>query len=54
MNRNEGYYWIFGFVWSDSSSWLIAYWDGNYFWYDGDDFSEDSIIEIDERQIIRN
>jgi hypothetical protein len=52
--REEGFYWVFGLSWSNNPYWFIARWDGHSFWYDGDDFSEDSIMEIDERQLVRD
>ena len=52
--REPGFYWVYGYCWSENKHWFIAHWDGNYFWYDGDDTNEDSMIEIDEIQIKRN
>jgi len=52
--REQGYYWVRKLKWSEVNIWFIAWWDGNYFWSDGDDFGEDSITEIDEKQIKRN
>jgi len=52
--REEGYYWVRGFVWNERTNWEIARWDGNGFWIDGDDFDETSMVEIDENQITRN
>lgn len=54
--REEGFYWVYGYTWSEERfrHWFIARWDGHYFWYDGDDTSEDSMIEIDERQLVRD
>jgi len=51
--REEGYYWVYGNKCFPIKSWKIYYWDGNYFWDDGDDFSEDVFGEIDEEQIVR-
>jgi hypothetical protein len=52
--RDKGYYWVFGNkCFPESKRWSIYYWDGNYFWNDGDDFSEDTFEEIDERKIVR-
>lgn len=52
--REIGYYWVFGNkCFPENKNWNIYYWDGNYFWNDNDDFSEDTFEEIDERKIIR-
>ena len=51
--REQGYYWVRKLKWSNVDRWFIAYWDGHYFWNDGDDFSQDCLEEIDEKQIIR-
>jgi hypothetical protein len=52
--REFGYYWVFGNACFPNKIWKIYYWDGDYFWNDGDDFSEDCFEEINERQIVRN
>ena len=54
MKREIGFYWVKGYTWSEKPWWFIAFWDGHYFWYDGDDTSEDSMIEIDENLLTRN
>ena len=52
--RNLGYYWVYGPTWADRKRWMIYYWDGNYFWNGGEDFSEDCFIEVDENKLTRN
>ena len=52
--RENGYYWVFGNkCFPESKKWNIYYWNGYSFWNDGDDFSEDTFEEIDERRIVR-
>ena len=51
--RQEGFYWVKGFKWSENPRWFIAQWMLNGWWYDGDDFDDDSMLEIDERLIVR-
>ena len=51
--RERGYYWCFGNKVYGSKRWNIYWWDGGYFWEEGDDFSEDCFEKIDERQIVR-
>ncbi len=55
MKRNNGYYWILenGYI-PEIKRWVIGYWDGNSFWYDGDEYSESEFIDIDETQIVRS
>lgn len=54
MKRKIGYYWTKGYTWSETKVWFISWWDGHYFWSDGDDVSEGGFVKIDERQIKRN
>jgi hypothetical protein len=52
--RTNGYYWCHNNkVYKDADKWRIYYWDGNNFWDDGDDFSEDCFETIDEETIER-
>jgi hypothetical protein len=51
--RKEGYYWTYGNKCFDIKEWSIYYWNGNYFWADGDDFSEECFEQIDEKEIVR-
>jgi hypothetical protein len=53
MKREDGYYWVLGYKWSDKPFWHVAHWMFNSWYYDGDDFDDDSMIEIDEKQIVR-
>jgi len=53
--REIGYYWVFGNkCFPEKKAWDIYFWDGHYFWNDGDDFSADVFEEIDECRIVRN
>jgi hypothetical protein len=52
--RKEGYYWVYGNKCFPNKIWKIYYWDGHYFWNDGDDFGEDSFENIDEQEIVRD
>jgi hypothetical protein len=54
QKRKNGYYWVFGNkCFPENEKWKIYYWDGHYFWNDGDDFDADTFKEIDERRIVR-
>ena len=46
--RQPGFYWV-----KVNEEWTISYWDSNYFWLNGDDFSEGYFLSIDEQQIVR-
>lgn len=51
--RKEGYYWVYGNKCFPLKKWDIYYWDGHFFWNDGDDFGEDCFENIDENIIVR-
>jgi hypothetical protein len=53
MNRLEGFYWVKGYKWSENPRWFVAHWQLGSWWYDGDDYSDESMLEIDETLIIR-
>lgn len=52
--REKGYYWCKGnsCYGKDDAKWRILYWDGNFFWEEGDDFSEDVFLEINEEKLL--
>lgn len=53
MKRKIGHYWVYGNkCFPEVKRWNIGFWDGNYFWVDGDDFNETNFMEIDERIIL--
>ena len=52
--RERGYYWCKGnsCYGADDVRWRILFWDGHWFWEEGDDFSEDVFIEINENRLL--
>ena len=52
--REPGYYWCKGnscYVEQDMK-WRILFWDGHFFWDDGNDFSDDVFLKIDEIRLL--
>jgi len=52
--RQEGFYWVKGYKWSENPRWFIAEWTLGSWWCHGDDYDDDSMLKIDETQIIRD
>lgn len=52
--RKDGYYWIRSSRFSDpDNTWAIARWMGGHFECDDRTLSEEEVLEIDEREVVR-
>jgi hypothetical protein len=52
MKRKDGYYWVL----SKDGKWFIAFWENlsNCFWANSCCFEKDSLLEINENEIVRH